>query len=126
MRRGFLSLGNRCQHAQTSDRCKDSYRFHLLNSHLSPLNEPKSFVQRNMEGSTAIVNCFNRLALGQAGHKYSRGTRCLRGGIPIQLLHSVKNRFAVSVECILKFGIVVDDLVKEPGRVVVDNVIFVL
>ena len=66
------------------------------------------------------------LALSQAGHKYSRGTRCLRGGIPIQLLHSVKNRFTVSVEGVLKFGIVVDDLVKEPGRVVVDNVIFVL
>ncbi len=100
---------------------------------MSPLNELKSFVQRNMEGSTAIVNCFSRLALvqadidlGQEGHKYSRGIRCLRRGIPIQLLHSVKNRFAVSVEGVLKFGIVVDDLVKEPGRVVVDDVIFVL
>ena len=130
---GFLSLGNRCQHAQTGDRCKDSYRFHLLNSHLSPLNEPNSFAQRNMEGSTAIVNCFSRLALvqadidlGQAGHNYSRGIRCSRRGIPIQLLHSVKNRFTVSVEGVLKFGIVVDDLVKEPGRVVVDDVIFVL
>ena len=126
MRRDFLSLGSRCQHAQTGDRCKDSYRFHLLNSHLSPLNELKSFVQTNMEGSTAIVNYFNRLALGQAGHKYSRGIRCLRRDIPIQLLHSVNNRFAVSVEGVLKFGIVVDDLVKEPGRVVVDDVIFVL
>ena len=86
-----------------------------------------------MEGSTAIVNCFSRLALaqadidlGQEGHNYSRGIRCLRRGIPVQLLHSVKNRFAVSVEGVLKFGIVVDDLVKEPGRVVVDDVIFLL
>ena len=86
-----------------------------------------------MEGFTSIVNCFSRLALGQAeidlgqaGHKYSRGTRCLMGGIPIQLLHSVKDRFAVSIEGVLEFGIVVDDLVKEPGRVVVDDVIFVL
>ena len=86
-----------------------------------------------MEGSTALVNCFSRLALGQAdidlgqaGHKYSRGNRCLIGGIPIQLLHSVENRFAVSVEGVLKFGVVVDDLVKEPGRVVVDDMIFVL
>ena len=64
--------------------------------------------------------------LGYDGHKYSRGICYLWGGIPIQLLHSVNDRFAVSIEGILEFRIVIDDLVKEPGRVVVDDVIFVL